>query len=127
MAGTLVIDTLKASTGVLATQNGMSGICKAWLNYNAVAQTVTGSFNVSSVTYNSTGTIVITFTTAMPDATYAVAASAIGGGNDSVYGNFIACGNLGTGGNTASVLNVQSRFYNGTAQNPYAISVAVFR
>ena len=29
MAGTIVVDTITASSGVLATQNGMTGIAKA--------------------------------------------------------------------------------------------------
>jgi hypothetical protein len=68
--GTLAIDTINASTGVLATQNGMTGIAKAWVQYNGVTQTITSSFNVSSVTYVSTGRYTINFTTAMPNANY---------------------------------------------------------
>ena len=82
MAGQLTIDTLKASSGVLATQNGMSGIAKAWVNYNAVAQTIRNSFNVSSVTYNSTGNYTVNFTTTMPDANYNVVCST---SNDATY------------------------------------------
>jgi len=74
MAGTLVIDTLKASTGVLATQNGMTGIAKAWVNFNGVGSTtIYNSFNVSSVTYNGTGNYTINFTTAFPSSTYSYA------------------------------------------------------
>jgi hypothetical protein len=72
MAGRLVVTTLNNDTGVLATQNGMTGIAKAWVNYNGVAQTVTGSFNVSSVTYNGTGDYTVNFTTAMPNTNYSV-------------------------------------------------------
>jgi hypothetical protein len=68
MAGQLTIDTLKASTGVLATQNGMTGIAKAWVNYNGSTQTIAGSFNVSSITYNGAGDYRINFTTALPNA-----------------------------------------------------------
>lgn len=71
MAGQLTIDTLKASTGVLATQNGMSGIAKAWVNFNGNSSAIAGSFNVSSITYVSSGVNLINFTTAMPDANYA--------------------------------------------------------
>jgi len=70
MAGALTISTLNNDTGVLATQNGMTGISKAWVNYNGVSQTITGSFNVSSVTYNATGDYTVNFTTAMPNANY---------------------------------------------------------
>jgi hypothetical protein len=76
MAGTLTISTLKNDTGVLATQNGMTGIAKAWVNYNGSAQTISGSFNVSSVTYNSTGNYTVNFTTAMANANYAVSTCA---------------------------------------------------
>jgi len=72
MAGTLVIDTLKASSGVLATQNGMTGICKAWVDYNGSTQTIANSFNVSSVTYNSSGNYTVNFTTAMPNSNYVI-------------------------------------------------------
>ena len=34
MAGALTISTLKDSSGVLATQNGMTGIPKAWVTFN---------------------------------------------------------------------------------------------
>jgi hypothetical protein len=70
MAGQLTIDTLKASSGVLATQNGMTGVGKAWVNYNGVTQTVVNSFNVSSVTRSGTGSYTVNFTTAMPNANY---------------------------------------------------------
>lgn len=71
MAGTVVVSTLNNDTGVLATQNGMTGIAKAWVNYNGSTQTINSSFNVSSVTRNSTGYYTVTFTTAMPNANYA--------------------------------------------------------
>lgn len=78
MAGQLTIDTLKASSGVLATQNGMTGIAKAWANFSATGGTITinNSFNVSSITYVSTGIFTVNFTTAMPNANYTCAGSA---------------------------------------------------
>ena len=84
--GTINVDTLTASTGVLATQNGMTGIAKAWVQFTGASggATINQSFNVSSVTRTATGTYTITFTTAMPNANYSVAS---------------ACGNAGT--NTA--------------------------
>jgi hypothetical protein len=73
MAGTLTISTLKDSSGVLATQNGMTGIAKAWVNFNGTGTVaIVGSFNVSSITDNGTGDYTINFTTAMPNATYSV-------------------------------------------------------
>ena len=76
MAGQLTIDTLRASTGVLATQNGMTGIAKAWVQFGGTTPTINGSFNVASITKNGTGDYTINFTTAMPDINYAVAGGA---------------------------------------------------
>ena len=74
--GTINVDTLTASTGVLATQNGMTGIAKAWVNFVGSSGTINQSFNVSSVTRVSTGVYTINFTTAMPNANYSVYVSA---------------------------------------------------
>jgi len=68
MAGALTISTLNNDTGVLATQNGMTGIAKAWVCVDT-AGTIQGSFNVSSVTISS-NTRIVNFTTAMVNANY---------------------------------------------------------
>ena len=113
MAGALTISTLNNDTGVLATQNGMTGIDKAWVYYNPTTQTIIGSFNVSSVTYSGAGNFVANFTTAMPNANYAAVVS-------STYGSSISsptttsCGfnsyttTNGTGANYLSSLIVIS-------------------
>jgi len=110
MAGQLTIDTLKASSGVLATQNGMTGIAKAWVSYNGVAQTISASFNVSSVTYNGTGDYTINFTTSMANANYAVTGSCnIGTGN---YGLILSPNR--TTAPTTSAVRVVTAATNGT-------------
>jgi hypothetical protein len=88
MAGTLTIDTLKASSGVLATQNGMTGVCKAWVTFTGTTGAIyggagVGSFNVGSITKNGTGDYTVNFTTAMTSANYSpfVYATATGGGS----------------------------------------------
>ena len=81
MAGQLTIDTLKASSGVLATQNGMTGIAKAWVNFVGTSGAINNSFNVSSVTFTSTGNYTVNFTTAMPNANFSAVAMANGGNN----------------------------------------------
>jgi hypothetical protein len=72
-AGTITtgtVTTLNAPSGVLATQNGMTGIAKAWVQFSVsgTTPTINASFNVSSITYNGTGDWTATFTTAMPNA-----------------------------------------------------------
>ena len=76
MAGGLTISTLNDSSGVLATQNGMKGVPKAWVNFIGSSGTISGYFNVSSITRNSAGRYVVNFTTAMPNANYAPMAQA---------------------------------------------------
>ncbi len=79
MAGQLTISTLNDSSGVLATQNGMSGIAKAWVNFNGTGTVaIRGSFNVSSITDNGTGDYTVNFTTAMPNANFSTVATAAG-------------------------------------------------
>lgn len=72
MAGRITISTLNNDTGVLATQNGMNGICKAWVNFTGSSASINGSFNVSSITRQGTGQYIVNFTTAMSNANYAV-------------------------------------------------------
>ena len=86
MAGGLTISTLNDSSGVLATQNGMSGICKAWVKFQGgngnTGGVILGSFNVSSITVNGTGDYTVNFTTAMPNANYSAVANCWNGGGN---------------------------------------------
>ena len=102
MAGKIVVSTLNNDTGVLATQNGMTGIPKAWLCYNGLTQTVLGSFNISSVTYNSAGDYTANFTTAMANANYAVCLTSItiNAPSDCRGGSLIYGNGTGTGPTT---------------------------
>jgi hypothetical protein len=94
MAGTLTVttingvSTLNAPSGVLATQNGMTGVAKAWVQFTCPSGTVTirGSFNISSVTRTATGVYLISFTTAMVDANYSATANAANANNNAASG-----------------------------------------
>jgi hypothetical protein len=80
MAGKVVVSTLNNDTGVLATQNGMTGIAKAWVNFNGgngnTAGVINGSFNVSSITVGGTGDYTVNYTTAMPNTSYSIVCTA---------------------------------------------------
>jgi hypothetical protein len=87
MAGALTISTLNNDTGVLATQNRMSGIAKAWVNLHGTGTVaIRESFNVSSITDNGTGDYTINFTTAMPNANYCIAVTGHFGDGGSGFG-----------------------------------------
>lgn len=125
MAGALTISTLNNDTGVLATQNGMTGIAKAWVNFNGqsgASPVIRGSFNVSSVTRSGTGTYVVNFTNAMPDANYSWTAN--------TWGYSISPTDSGTP-ITASSLSLSSYYVSGTSGQRAAwdttfASIAIF-
>jgi hypothetical protein len=122
MAGRLVVSTLNNDTGVLATQNGMTGIAKAWVNFAGASGAINGSFNVSSVTRSNTGRYTINFTTAMPNTNY-VATIAQQYSSTAVMGQM----QIFTTGLSSSVLPVE--FANASAgayADPVAAHVAVF-
>lgn len=96
MAGTLTLDTLKTSSGVFATQNAIGGIAKAWANfYGMSGVSIRESFNVSSITRNSSGNYTINFTTAMSNQNYNFFGSVEGQTDPGA--TFIYAGGGGTG------------------------------
>jgi hypothetical protein len=74
MAGTIVADTIQNGAGTSTSMtNAITGSAKAWVQFAGNATpTINASFNVSSITYISTGQWTVNFTTAMPTSTYAV-------------------------------------------------------
>jgi hypothetical protein len=113
MAGKLVLSTLNDDTGVLATQNGMTGVAKAWVNFNGAPSTPTirNSFNVGSITKNSTGDYTVNFTTAMPNATYCPVTQSVGESTTSLRGGSMIVGTW-AGGATLKT-TTQLRIYTG--------------
>lgn len=130
MAGQLTIDTLKASTGVLATQNGMTGIAKAWVNFNGTGTVaIRDSFNVSSITDNGTGDYTVNFTTAMPNANYSVSGIQGFTANATPAGFLTVCRNGTTGDRvapTTSAVRVNSCGQNGGTVDITDIYVQIF-
>jgi hypothetical protein len=122
MAGTLVITTLSDGTNSTSATNPIRGSARAWVQYNGSAQTITSSFNVSSVTRNTTGQYSIAFTTAMPAATYSIVGCAANTLGD--YARYIAApySTYSTTGFGFTTANPSS---NSQADSGY-ISLAVF-
>jgi hypothetical protein len=102
MAGRITVSTLNDDTGVLATQNGMSGIAKAWVSWTGSTGATLQAFNVSSVTRVATGRYTVSFTTAMPNTTYAV----VTGADLGTYGGLIFQNQAGY--TTTSINELQS-------------------
>ena len=122
MAGKITVSTINDSSGVLATQNGMTGIAKAWVQFAGSTGTIAGSFNVGSVTRNSTGSYTINFTTAKANANYAISAFNTG---DSVYnGNGVYIQQLSAP--TTSSFGITARTNGGTYVDVPQVHCAVF-
>jgi hypothetical protein len=124
MAGTLVANTINTDTGLFSTNNAYTGIAKAWVNFGYIssAVSVVNSFNVSSVTRNSTGNYTINFATAMTNANYVLS-----GGFEAGSGNNTICiyssGGIGSAPTLKSTTQAQVICSGGAAQDPYSASV----
>jgi hypothetical protein len=107
----------------------MTGIAKAWVFFNGAATPViNGSFNVSSVTYNSTGNYTINYTTAMPNSNYSVLGmsqtkQSVNGCYMSIFSN---SGGTVTQYNTTGVCVATAESTTGASINMAYNSVAVF-
>jgi hypothetical protein len=72
MAGTLVISTLSDGTNSTSATNCISGSAKAWVNFAGSTATIRASYNVSSITRNTTGQYFVNLTNALADTNYCV-------------------------------------------------------
>jgi len=91
MAGTIVCDVISDGAGnSTATDNAIYGSAKAWARISLSGTTVTinKSYNISSVTRNSTGYYSVSFSNALPDANYSVVGSASVNTASSVFSFF---------------------------------------
>lgn len=102
-------------------QSGSAPIygARAWVNFNGTGTVaIRASGNVSSITDNGTGNYTVNFTTAMPDADYAVCISATYPGANDGYGV------SGTPTTASFVINMA---VNGSLADADKMYAAVFR
>jgi hypothetical protein len=70
---TKIMTPLRLRNGLNATGSAPVYACRAWVNFNGTGTVaIRASGNVSSITDNGTGNYTVNFTTAMPDANYAI-------------------------------------------------------
>lgn len=119
------VDPLGIREAFNATGSAPVYACRAWVNFDGTGTVaIRASGNVSSITDNGAGRYSVSFTTAMPDANYAVSltlnqseaqGSVIGASSYNTDGFLVTASRLGT-----SAQRVQDTDYS-------LISVAVFR
>ena len=94
-------------------------MCRAWVNFNGTTAAINASGNVTSVTRTAAGTFTVAFTTAMPDANYAV----IGTMSATTYLRVIQTSTFATGSFVVRSVSEASTIVDTTG----SITVAVFR
>ena len=76
--GKIKADTLEHSTaGSLDTSYVVNGSAKAWVNFNGSTFGINDSFNVGSMTDNSTGDYTVTFSNALSSANFSTTANTL--------------------------------------------------
>lgn len=117
------LTTPNINSAQFATVSGTAPIypCRAWVNFNGTGTVaIRASGNVTSITDNNTGDYTVNFTTAMPDANYAVVFGRGAGGASRTL--FYPDGT--TYSTTAVRLNSAN---SGGLDDPTVANVAVFR
>lgn len=117
------------STLRVTTLQNLSGTevytAKAWVNFNGTGTVaIRSSGNVSSITDNNTGDYTVNFTTAMPDANYAVIGTAGAQATGSVTGMVFEISLSSSP--TSSAVRVNTK-QTGTFVDVTFVNVAVFR
>jgi len=124
MAGSLTLSTLSDGTNSTSATNPIMGSAKAWVNFNGSGgASIRASYNVSSVTYNSTGDYRINFTNAFADTSYA---AVTGFNRTSGISNGEGMG-LETYSYTTTSMSIVNNYYNNTPYDVFVCNVAFFR
>ena len=117
------------STGNLQFNSGYGSVataygCRAWVNFNGTGTVaIRASGNVTSITDNGTGDYTVNFTTAMPDANYAVACLS-GRTDNSSPGQIRA---VATYSQTTSAIKINTFDSATTKTDDAYVSVSIFR
>jgi len=119
-------NTINSEVGTDYTTLYKGYLCRAWVNFNGTGTVaIRASGNVSSITDNNTGDYTVNFTTAMPDADYAVNATCtqIDGGTSTL--------SIGirddTFAPTTSGVRMLSQRSNGANEDVSTAGVSIFR
>jgi hypothetical protein len=118
----------RITSALNATGSAPLYACRAWVNFNGTGTVaIRASGNVSSITDNGVGEYTINFTTAMPDANYALSGAAVG-----VVGTSFSCPvgeNSGSSNKTVLSVRIETPRVGSTASlfDSPSVSVAIFR
>ena len=120
------LTTPNINSAQFATVTGTAPIypCRAWVNFNGTGTVaIRASGNVSSITDNGVGDYTVNFTTAMPDANYAVNGTTSANAGATFTGLNIKTGTTPT----TSAVVVTTFTGSGTAQDYSFVNISIFR
>lgn len=125
--GSALVDNIQSSTAntpvVFKDGNGtqIGKLARAWGRFIGSSASITGSFNISSITRSSAGVYVVSFTTAMPNSTYIVTGNA---SNESGASNGVFSVPYSTISTTGFTINTVNTF--SVALSDYGVTFSVF-
>jgi hypothetical protein len=123
VAGTGI--SISGSTGAVTVTNSSPAtaatVAKAWVKWVGSSGSISASYNVSSVTRNSTGHYTINFSSSLADGSYAVAGMVFNQSSGNGSRSLVSEGTPGTGS-----FQVFNMLFNGSQEDANA-SVIVFR
>ena len=128
-SGVVLTDVSNIEAQVKTATNASGGApvyaCRAWVNFNGTGTVaIRASGNVSSISDNGVGNYAVNFTTAMPDANYAVC----GTPDNSGGGNPVFLRTLdGTTVRTTSAFTIQSLNFSGSSTDAGIVQLSIFR
>lgn len=99
----------------------MGTLCRAWVRFNGATGAINASFNVASVTRIAAGIYDITFSSAMPDANFAIV------GMPSAQGGVTLATMISGAPTSASGAQIYTSNYLGAQFDANPVSIAVFR
>ena len=116
---------LASNASLLTTPSGTAPnyMCRAWVNFNGTSTVaIRASGNVTSITDNGTGDYTINFTTAMPDANYAITGAGGEGGTTGMGQRTPSIGTVST-----SSVRIVSINQDATYTDPVYCCISIFR
>jgi hypothetical protein len=125
--------TISGSSGIVfpdltTMQTGQQAV-KAWVNFNGTGTVaIRAGYNVSSITDNGVGDYTVNFTTAMPDANYAMGGSSKIDSNNGDSNSWIVGVRRNSGNPSTSQCRIGVFFHNNnSAQDGEIINASFFR
>lgn len=124
-------NTVQSQVGTDYTTLYKGYFCRAWVNFDGTGTpAIRASGNVSSLTDNGVGDYTINFTTALPDANYSLAGSAVGTSSSAPgQQNFVSPNDLATARTTTAIRILVSQPSGSTAAfaDSTDVDVVIFR